>query len=60
MAINVKIMDKIVVKTKQDFKARVALTTILEEESEGLGNYKEFYKKVISDSIEEEDEDDEN
>lgn len=60
MAINMKIMDKIVEKTKGDFNARIALTTILEEENEGLGNYKDFYKKIISNSIDEEVRDDEN
>lgn len=59
MAINMKIMDKIVEKTKDDFNARVALTAILEEENEGLGNYKEFYKKIVSESINEEEKNDE-
>lgn len=60
MAINMKIMDKIVEKTKGDVNARIALTAILEEENEGLGNYKDFYKKVINNSINEEVEDNEN
>lgn len=60
MAINMKIIDKIVEKTADDFKARVALTAILEEENEGLGNYKDFYTKIISDSINEEEKSDEN
>lgn len=60
MAINMKIMDKIVEKTKRDVNARATLTVILEAENEGLGNYKDFYKKLISDYFNEEAEDDEN
>lgn len=62
MAINMKIMDKIVEKTRNDFNARIALTAILEEENEGLSAhaYKDTYKEIIKNSLVEEEKEDEN
>lgn len=55
MAINSKIMDKLVQQAKDDYKARAVLTELLDRELEGIANYKPVYKKLIEDSVYEEE-----
>jgi hypothetical protein len=50
MSINMKILKKVDEKTKLDPELKKAATNLLRLESEGVGAYKDEYRKIIEKS----------
>ncbi len=47
MSINSKILEKLHEKTESEDCIKKIIITLLQRESEGLGQYKDFYKTTI-------------